>query len=81
MLHDHFSINRPKYVNYGRIGFYIGHEMTHGFDHIGNHFDFNRDLKDWWQATTKERYFEKTTCIKEQYGNYTDSTYDIKVCQ
>ena len=37
--------------NYGAIGVVIGHEMTHGFDDQGRHYDKNGNMTDWWTAS------------------------------
>ncbi|XP_076754338.1 M13 family metallopeptidase neprilysin 2 isoform X2 [Xylocopa sonorina] len=66
-----FSNDRPRYMNYGAIGFVIGHEITHGFDDQGRQFDKDGNLVDWWAPQTKEKYLERAECIIHQYGNYT----------
>ena len=70
----------PSYLNFGAIGTFIGHEMTHGFDDQGCQFDLNGNLVDWWNKETKERYLHKAECIIGQYGNYTEPTTGLKVC-
>merc|ERR1719341_1027082 len=66
-----FNAERPKYLNYGAIGFVIGHEITHGFDDMGRQFDYRGDLKEWWEPETRSKFIEKSKCIIYQYGNYT----------
>ncbi len=44
--------------NYGAIGVVIGHEMTHGFDDQGRHYDKDGNMKDWW-TEADGRNFEK----------------------
>lgn len=66
-----FDAVRPKYLNYGAIGFVIGHEITHGFDDMGRQFDYKGDLKEWWEPETRSKFLEKSKCIIQQYGNYT----------
>jgi len=66
-----FGENRPSYLNYGAIGWVIGHEITHGFDDQGRQYDADGNLRDWWEKDTKKKFLKKTKCIIEQYGNYT----------
>jgi len=66
-----FQKDRPLYLNYGGIGFVVGHEITHGFDDEGSQSDGQGNLVDWWEPETKKRYLEKAQCIIDQYGNYT----------
>ncbi|XP_044750361.1 neprilysin-2 isoform X2 [Coccinella septempunctata] len=66
-----FNADRPRYMNYGAIGFVIGHEITHGFDDQGRQFDKNGNLVDWWAPSTQKAFIEKAQCIIDQYGNYT----------
>lgn len=66
-------------MNYGAIGFVIGHEITHGFDDQGRQFDLDGNLVDWWQTSTKIQYLEKARCIIEQYGNFTEPTTGLNV--
>jgi neprilysin len=74
-----FSVDRPKYMNYGAIGSVIGHEITHGFDDQGRQFDENGNLVDWWQPDTKTAYLEKARCIIDQYGNFTEPTVKLNL--
>ena len=66
-----YNKDRPNYLNFGGIGFIIGHEITHGFDDQGRQYDDVGNLADWWELKTKEKFIKKTKCIIEQYGNYT----------
>ena len=50
-----FSRERPLYLNYGAVGWVIGHEVTHGFDDQGRRFDQDGNLVDWWQPKTAVR--------------------------
>ena len=66
-------------MNYGAIGFVIGHEITHGFDDQGRQFDNKGNLVDWWAKSTEEKFINRAQCIIHQYGNYTAEEVDLKV--
>lgn len=65
-----FDPAAPAAVNYGAIGFVIGHEMTHGFDDQGAQFDGHGNLKNWWTADDLKKFHETTNQIANQFSQY-----------
>ena len=72
LLYPFFDPKADDAFNYGAIGVVIGHEMTHGFDDQGRHYDKDGNMTDWW---TKEdgKNFEART------SKYADFFSAIKV--
>jgi endothelin-converting enzyme/putative endopeptidase len=64
--------------NYGDTGGTIGHELTHGFDDEGRHFDAEGNLKDWWTPADAKGFEERAQCIVDQYAQYV-IVDDIKI--
>lgn len=60
----------PAAVNYGAIGFVIGHEITHGFDDQGAQFDAYGNLKNWWKPEDLKKFQAATACIMQQFSQY-----------
>lgn len=65
-----FDPNASDAVNYGAIGFVIGHEMTHGFDDEGAQFDGYGNLKNWWTPEDLKKFQAATACIIHQFSQY-----------
>ncbi len=55
-------------VNYGAIGVVIGHEMTHGFDDQGRHFDKVGNMNNWWTEADAAAFKERTDILVEQFN-------------
>lgn len=51
-----FDPSADDAFNYGAIGVVIGHEMTHGFDDQGRHYDKNGNMNDWWTANDGDNF-------------------------
>lgn len=66
-------------MNYGAIGFVMGHEITHGFDDQGSQYDKHGNLVEWWKEETKKKFLQKAQCIIHQYGNYSDKEVGLSV--
>lgn len=54
-------------VNYGAIGGVIGHEMSHGFDDQGRHYDEHGRLNDWWTKASTEAFQKLADRLGAQY--------------
>ena len=67
-----FDMTADDAFNYGAIGVVIGHEMTHGFDDQGRHYDKDGNMTDWWTEADGKNFTERT-------GKYADFFSAIKV--
>ncbi|AMP88836.1 M13 family metallopeptidase [Legionella pneumophila] len=65
-----FDPKAPAAINYGAIGYVIGHEMTHGFDDQGAQFDGYGNLKNWWAPNDLSKFKKATQCIADQFSKY-----------
>ena len=66
-----FDPKAPAALNYGAIGWVMGHETTHGFDDEGSKFDGHGNLKNWWTPEDAKRFHAATSCISNQFSGYT----------
>jgi predicted metalloendopeptidase len=57
-------------VNYGAIGFIIGHELLHAFDDNGRHFDARGNLREWWTPADSAGFEQRAAVVVAQYGGY-----------
>ncbi|CAF4147416.1 unnamed protein product [Adineta steineri] len=65
-----FDKDAPKYLNYGGIGFFMGHEIAHGFGDEGKEYDMNGNKVSWWTKATVNAFDIRKKCFIEQYNNY-----------
>jgi putative endopeptidase len=65
-----FYAHADDAVNYGAIGMAIGHEMTHGFDDQGRHFDKEGNMTDWWTKKDEEEFNKRTKLLVDQYSGF-----------
>lgn len=67
-----FHHELPAAVNFGGIGMVMARELTHGFDDQGSRYDAYGTLaaKSIWPPAVRAAFVERTTCLADQYGNY-----------
>ncbi|RWS25099.1 hypothetical protein B4U80_05415, partial [Leptotrombidium deliense] len=71
--------NAPIAVNFGSIGYVLGHEILHGFDNEGAEHDYKGHKKMWWSNETWEVYQKKVKCFVDQYSDFVEPVTGLKV--
>ena len=58
-------------ANYGSLGgSWAGHELTHGFDDEGRHFDAKGNLRDWWTPPDSVHFTKEAQKVVDQFNSY-----------
>ena len=65
-----FNADADPAVNFGSIGAAVGHEIGHGFDDQGRHFDGTGKMRNWWTEAASQKFTEKARRLAAQYNQY-----------
>lgn len=60
--------------NLARMGYTLGHEMSHALDNTGSKYDYKGNLRDWWEPEDKKKYNLIVQNIIKQYETF--ASYD-----
>lgn len=64
-----FDPSADDAFNYGAIGVVIGHEMTHGFDDQGRHYDKTGNMTDWWTENDSKGFEQRANLYDAFFSN------------
>jgi putative endopeptidase len=71
LLPQTFDASGDMAANYGSLGgSWAGHELTHGFDDEGRHYDAEGNLRDWWAAADSVAFNEQAQRVADQFSGY-----------
>lgn len=65
LQYPYFDMSADDAFNYGAIGMVIGHEMTHGYDDAGRHFDASGNMRDWWTAEDAAGFESRAAVMRD----------------
>ncbi len=70
LLPPHWDPGLDLAPGYGNTGAMVGHELAHGFDDEGRHFDARGILRDWWTPADAREFERRARCLAGQYAKY-----------
>ncbi len=65
-----FDMKADDAANYGNLVAVVGHELTHGFDDEGRHYDAHGNLKDWWTSDDSKSFEKRASGLVGEYGAF-----------
>ncbi len=65
-----FNLEADDAVNYGGIGAVIGHEMGHGFDDQGSHYDGEGNMRNWWTESDLDEFGKRSQGLIDQFNGF-----------
>ena len=65
-----FALKGDAAANYGNLGALLGHELTHGFDNEGRHYDAQGNLKDWWTKKDVRAFEARASGFVQEYSAF-----------
>jgi predicted metalloendopeptidase len=66
-----------RYLNFGSIGSFVGHEISHG---SMPRYDNDESLMKPWNDTVLKSFLSKAKCFVDQYSAYYDEEAKQNVC-
>ena len=69
-------LNHPAW-NFGSMGSIMGHELTHGFDNNGRHYDSTGRVKNWWGSKARKAFLGRARCLIHFYKRYREGGRQI----
>lgn len=66
----YFQADADDAVNYGGLGFFIAHELTHAFDRAGSEYDGFGKRVEWMTPQDRTEFKRRTHALIAQYGRY-----------
>ncbi|MDE2491757.1 MAG: M13 family metallopeptidase [Elusimicrobia bacterium] len=65
-----FDVNADYAALFGAIGATIGHELTHGFDDEGRHYDAHGNLRGWWTKADAKAFAARAQGFIDEYSAF-----------
>jgi endothelin-converting enzyme/putative endopeptidase len=66
-----FDLRADTAAVFGSIGATVGHELTHGFDDEGRHYDARGNMVDWWSAADGKAFEARAQGFVNEYSSFT----------